>query len=153
MKQHITPESLSEYVDKALNEQESLRVEQHLLECASCRRQAEELAQVTRILGDRPTMRVPPFFAARLSARLADARRRGDLFADFVWIAKRLAPGLAMLLLVVFAWSVSKQSGVETDTGIVSVADSSSVMTLLVQNDSELTLDEVLQLAISEQAQ
>ncbi len=76
-------DQLSEYLDGELDADERGALEQHLAECASCRRQLDELREVVRWLHtdapDAPDPEVWPRVAARIAAfpapRTAAARR------------------------------------------------------------------------------
>ncbi len=150
MIKHISPENLSAYVDSALSESERSKVDEHLPVCAPCRKQVEELSRVAAWLGQRPDYPVPPFFAARLSARLK-ARQERNITSDFVWIAKRLVPGFAIIIVVMLAWSSWRSSDIlPSPEDYLSMADSTTAMVILAESESELTSDEVLQLAVFE---
>lgn len=151
MHEHISPENLSAYLDKALSEHERRLVESHLPGCAACSRRLENFARLAGLLRNCSPFPVPPFFAERLSALIRARRQEQSLAADFTWVAKRLAPALALFLAATVVWSSWKPSisGLSLDHDL-SPADSTAATSLLVQNENDLTTDDVLQLAFYE---
>lgn len=151
MTEHISSENLSAYLDNALNDLERRQLERHLPRCAPCNKKFEEFARLAELLRHRKALPVPPFFAERLSATIRARRRERGFAADFAWVAKRLTPAFAIFLAAVFAWTFWKPSDrVMSLDNYLSPADSTAVIALLVQNETELTTDDVLQLAVFE---
>lgn len=154
MTEHISPENLSAYVDGALPVRERQAIAEHLSVCATCKSEVAALARLSGLLRRRPDFVAPPFFATRLWAKIRARQREQSLAADFVWVAKRLLPALAILAAIVFAWTSAKPTnGVRPLQAYLTAADSTAFMNLLIQNGSELTPDNVLQLAVSEPPQ
>jgi anti-sigma factor RsiW len=150
MNPHIPSESLSAYVDEALNDTERLEIERHLSLCGQCKKEVDQLLRVKELLRPQMNYPVPPFFAARLTATLK-ARNERSALADFVWVAKRLMPGFAIFLAVIWLWSSSKTSEVSSVAEeYYASTDSTSAMALLAANERDLTTDDVLRLAVLE---
>lgn len=150
MNAHIPSESLSAYVDDALKATERLEVERHLSLCGPCKKEVDQLVRVKELLRSQINYPVPPFFAASLSARLK-ARKERSTLTDFVWIAKRLMPGFAIFLAVVWLWASSKTSDVSSVAEeYFASTDSTSAMALLAANERDLTTEDVLHLAVLE---
>ncbi len=150
MNAHIPSESLSAYVDDALNATERLEIERHLSLCGQCKKEIDQLVRVKEWLRPQMNYPVPPFFASRLTATLKAQRERSTL-TDFVWIAKRLVPGFAIFLAVVWLWSSSQTSDVSSVAEeYFASTDSTSAMALLAQNERDLTTEDVLYVAVLE---
>jgi len=150
MNAHTPSESLSAYVDDAVNAMERLEIEQHLSLCGQCKKEVDQLVRVKELLRPQMNYPVPPFFAARLTATLK-ARRERNALTDFVWIAKRLMPGFAIFLAVVWLWSSSPTSDVSSVAEeYFASTDSTSALALLAANERDLTADDVLHFAILE---
>lgn len=150
MNAHILSENLSAYVDDAVSATERLEIERHLSLCGQCKKESDQLLRVRELLRPQMNYPVPPFFAQRLTARL-QARNERSALMDFVWVAKRLMPGFAILLAVVWLWSSSKTSDVTSAADeYYASSDSTSAMALLAANERELTAEDVLHLAVLE---
>jgi len=150
MKEHISPEALSAYADGALGEAERRQIETHVSHCIPCGREVAQLQRVRDLLRQRESFPVPPFFAARLAATLKERRERNSI-ADFVWVAKRLMPGLAVFFAGFLLWASSHTSDKTSQASdAFAVSDSTTAMSILAVNDRELTTDDVLHLAVYE---
>ncbi len=150
MSRHVSPENLSAYVDEALTATERHDVEKHLLLCERCRKQFAEVKQVASWLRQKPDYPAQPFFATRLMAAIK-ARGERSFMTDFVWLGKRLVPGLALVVAVVLVWTSWRTPEAEAwQDDYLTMLDSSSEMKLLATGDTELTRDEVLQWVVYE---
>jgi anti-sigma factor RsiW len=150
MKNHIVPENLSAYVDDALSDVERLEVKRHLALCGRCSQEAEKLGRVRELLRPRANFPVPPFFATRLAALLKEKRQR-NVLVDFVWMGKRLVPGFAFLIAALWLWATTHSDNAASQANdFFSAADSTTAMSLLAENDRELTTEDVLHLAVYE---
>ena len=150
MNSHIPSENLSAYVDDALNATERLEVERHVSLCGQCKKEVDQLLRVRELLRPQMDYPVPPFFASRLTATLK-ARAERSTITDFVWIAKRLMPGFAIFLAVIWLWSSSPTSDVSSVAEeYFASTDSTSAMALLAANERDLTTEDVLHLAVLE---
>ena len=148
MREHISSETLSAYLDKALDETAICQVEQHLPHCAACRQQLEELAQLVSVLHQRPDFPEQPFFAARLMARIK-AQQERDWVDDFVWITKRLVPGFAILLAAILTWNTLRpEENPATLDDYLAAAETAPATSFWTQNENDLTKEEVLQVAV-----
>lgn len=67
---------LSEYLEGGLEAEQRRRLEEHLQECAACRRDLSLLSRSLELMRRLPRVEAPPLFAQRLLRR---ARRRGLL--------------------------------------------------------------------------
>jgi anti-sigma factor RsiW len=91
-------DSLTAYVDGALEPAERAEVESHLAQCAACRAERDRLAGAVALLARLPAAPAPSAsfeqrFYARLAARKAGARERRGFLGRIAW--RWLAPGLA----------------------------------------------------------
>lgn len=150
MNAHIPSDSLSAYVDDAVNAMERHEIERHLSLCVQCKNEVKQLAHVKELLRPRANHPVPPFFAERLAATLKEGWQRNPL-TDFVWVAKRLIPGFALVLAGLWLWASSRTGEVSSQADeYFSAADSTTAMALLAENERDLTADDVLHLAVYE---
>src|SRR5262245_13370181 len=148
MNNHIAAENLSAYLDSALPPADMLKAQQHLSECVSCSRELESLQQASAALREQPPYPVPPFFAARL-AHIIGSRRAHGLSADFVWLGKRLVPALAALLAIVLIWAPLESPDAPLDEeDYLSAAGAGSAMSLLAENSTAMTIEELLELVV-----
>jgi predicted anti-sigma-YlaC factor YlaD len=69
---------LTENLDGRLSRERALRVEEHLGECAECRRLGDEIAVAVRILRELPDEPLAPEIEARLLARLLAPSPSGE---------------------------------------------------------------------------
>lgn len=152
MNNHIAAEDLSAYLDGALPPIAMQAAARHLSECASCRGQWQALRRVSSALQQSPPATVPPFFAARLAQRI-QAQRELGLWADFVWLGKRLVPALAVLLALALMWGpFTVQVTGPQETDYLAAAGASSAMSLLAENSNEMTAEEMLELVVANSA-
>jgi anti-sigma factor RsiW len=150
MSRHVSPENLSAYVDEVLTVAEQREVEKHLLLCEPCQKQFADVKQVASWLRQKTDYPAQPFFAARLMAAIKTRRER-SFMTDFVWLGKRLVPGLALVVAGVLIWTSWRTPEAEAwQDDYLTMLDSSSEMKLLATGDTELTRDEVLQWVVYE---
>jgi len=150
MNTHISSENLTAYADSAVSAHERLEIERHISACSQCKIEVDQLLRVRELLRPHKNYPVPPFFASRLIAKLNAENKRSTL-SDFVWIAKRLMPGFAIFLAVVWLWASSKTSDVSSVAEeYFASSDSTSAMALLAANERDLTTEDVLHLAVLE---
>jgi hypothetical protein len=103
-------DNLSEYRKGRLDEKLSLAIQRHLGECAECARQNRLDGVVNLLLSaSRQTVEPPPFFAARVCARVeslkSDVEHRRGLFVW--WDALRgLVPPVLVAMLLMMAFTV-----------------------------------------------
>ena len=86
------------YLDRRANSAERRQIEDHLLECAGCRKRAEEFRNVWSVLEEVPAIEPSFGFDARVRQRVA-AEPRPRWFSWFV-PQPRLAFSVALLLLL-----------------------------------------------------
>jgi hypothetical protein len=100
----------------------SPELDAHLLTCAGCRADLAAQQAVVRTLRSREPVRVPPGFAARVSARLDDESRTGVLeLADWRNWTFGLAPVAAAFVLAAYL-GVGVNSSPGTDAEATAVA-------------------------------
>ncbi|HLK56114.1 MAG TPA: zf-HC2 domain-containing protein [Chthonomonadaceae bacterium] len=64
-------ELLSDYVSGQLDRALTVSLENHLADCANCRKEAEGLRWTWSVLDDAPSVETPPFFHENLMSRIA----------------------------------------------------------------------------------
>ncbi|MFH0965938.1 MAG: zf-HC2 domain-containing protein [Planctomycetota bacterium] len=99
---------ISAYHDGELSREESLGLEAHLAQCASCARELEELEAVARALADASIPRVPGDVLERLHGTVAVARER-----VLVSMAELLTAAAAAVLLLCAGWAFRGAGGGE----------------------------------------
>lgn len=74
--EHVSPETLSEYMDERLQGEERLRVEGHLEACAACMEEMESLQYTVSLLRRMPTVSLRRSFAFEKTPTAAQPTRR-----------------------------------------------------------------------------
>jgi anti-sigma factor RsiW len=115
MKCEEASKELIGYLDRRANLAERNQVEQHLVECAGCRRRAEEFRGLSTVLEEMPMIEPSFGFDARVRQRVA-AGHRPRWFAGLV-PQPRLAFSLALLLVLsVWVAKLPQRNLVQTPT-------------------------------------
>ena len=70
MKAHLSPQSISEWLDGQMGEQDAARVELHLAQCEDCRALEAEMTAVNRLFQKAQPLTPPPFLWTRIAAEL-----------------------------------------------------------------------------------
>ena len=91
---------LTEYLDKNLDMAMTTRVATHVISCAHCRTESNELADCIQQVATLPVMEPPLGFAQRVMAQVRDSepkaslwqRLLGDRVADFEFVVRRRSP-------------------------------------------------------------
>jgi hypothetical protein len=102
-------EQLSTYIDGALDAAAAGRLEAHLDDCESCRRELEQLRSTVSALRDLPEAQVPRSFA--LSAERAAARPHAAPAAPLAFGMRIAAAGVAVALAAVLVVDISDLGG------------------------------------------
>jgi anti-sigma factor RsiW len=111
-------DKLVEYLDGRAKPAARRAVEEHLIDCASCRAQAEEFRALWSALDDLPVISPSPAFDASLRARIAaEPARRGF----WGWIPSPRLAFAVTALVAMSVWMVS-MPGVTTDQLPLNVA-------------------------------
>ncbi len=101
---------LSAYLDGDLAESEKVRVEQHLTECASCRRELESLRVTVGLLQELPQVQPPRSFVLERAPAPMGIWRWSSY--DWAWASLKGVTVLAAVLLVaVVAGDITSQLG------------------------------------------
>ncbi len=84
---------LSAFSDSEVSEKEKKLILEHLKSCDSCRKELEELAQVSDVLNVMDEVQVSPFFITRLKQRIADQKSKNILHLPFLeWMRRAAVP-------------------------------------------------------------
>lgn len=70
MTAHLSPQSISEWLDGQMGEQDAARVELHLAQCEDCRALEAEMTVVNRLFQQAQPLTPPPFLWTRIAAEL-----------------------------------------------------------------------------------
>lgn len=102
MNQHIANAEISAFLDGALAASERARVDAHLSACPDCRREADSLRHLKRVLSSAPRRTMPADLALALERRLGRAEPRWSaLVSRSLWIP---AGAVAAAALAVGLW-------------------------------------------------
>jgi hypothetical protein len=102
-------DQLSAYIDGALDTAAAERLEAHLDDCESCRRELEQLRSTVSALRELPEAQVPRSFA--LSAERAAARRPSAPSVPLVFGVRIAAAGVAVALAAVLVVDIGNLGG------------------------------------------
>lgn len=101
---------LEQHFEQWLGGSEAPALAEHLRQCPRCRQLAEELSRTSGWLSAL-SLEPPepgPAFWPRLRERLEVADRGADSWTSLVWLARRTAPVLTALALVLALWVLSR---------------------------------------------
>jgi anti-sigma factor RsiW len=91
---------LSEYLDGALRAEEAVALEEHMAQCAACKRELEALRRTVQAVGELPRCAAPAGFRDKVVQRIR-AESAVEARPRVVYFWPRLAAVAAMLLVVV----------------------------------------------------
>jgi predicted anti-sigma-YlaC factor YlaD len=129
---------LTAFLDGETSEEESQLISEHVKSCEHCRKELEELSQVSDVLNTMDEVRVSPFFITRLKQRIADQKSKRVVRMPFVeWIRRATLPTFATALvflsflvgsnLAKTMYQKQVESIAKSDTEIVDVLDFSTL--------------------------
>ncbi len=136
MTAHLSPQSISEWLDGQMGEQDAAQVELHLGQCEHCRALEKEMTVVDRLFRQALPLTPPPFLWTRIAAELQSTSpvpqpqspapswlqvllgRDGRL--SWAWT---LAPACFLLVLIIGGSLALKQYQSETRLRLAAIAE------------------------------
>jgi anti-sigma factor RsiW len=102
MECRVVKDMLSEYIDDELNQDQNGTMDLHLRDCASCRKEFEELLAVHKLFADAERFTAPLGFSTRVMANLAERKKSiwDTLFARPVFL-RTIEAAFALVVLIV----------------------------------------------------
>lgn len=84
---HTKKIRLSAFLDNEVSEEERTEISEHLKDCSYCRKQAEELSQVSELFASVEDVGVSPYFLTRLRRQISEGKARSSVRWPFLkWI-------------------------------------------------------------------
>ena len=127
---------LTEYLDKTLDTAMTTRVATHVISCALCRAESNELADCIQQVATLPAVDVPLGFAQRVMAHVHDIEPRGSLWQRLVPPLSRRVPvqATAVAVVAICAVALYQKEQPLKQNGDVSVALRSANQTTVSEN-------------------
>ncbi len=127
---------LTEYLDKTLDTAMTTRVATHVISCALCRAESNELADCIQQVATLPAVDVPLGFAQRVMAHVHDIEPRGSLWQRLVLPLSRRVPvqATAVAVVAICAVALYQKEQPLKQNGDVSVALRSANQTTVSEN-------------------
>ena len=102
-------ELLSEYLDAALDEENTLLVKEHLLQCQVCRKELDDLRKMSETLQNLEKTAAPQDFLDKLHTRIKD-RKSIDSFLINLLKSPNLKVPVAVCLMILVVFAVLKST-------------------------------------------
>ncbi len=141
---------LSSYVDRELDGEERLLMEDHIQKCPECKRRVVEMAALTQDVRSVASMSLPASFAADVLRviRVNADESKGWILAEFM--ARRILVGLSLVVLLAFGFtSLTTAEPPVTVERYLRGETSDSSESQILMNGGEISRDDVLLAAVS----